>query len=93
MMSILKDHKWKFILLTIGQPPEEVPNSERHLLGKLVKITNCQTQESKIIYMSNQLINSPDNEKRERLESFLSKKVQMSIDCHLFIEITDKKYD
>ena len=38
--------------MQVGQAPSE----ELESLRKLVKLTNCQTQESKVIVMSDQLV-------------------------------------
>jgi hypothetical protein len=44
--------------------------------------------------MSNSLVDLQDeNQKRDKLEEFLSKKVRLAENCHIFLEMTNYNYD
>ena len=88
--EILNSSEWKFVLMQVGLPPSEELDSKR----KIVKITNCQTQESRIIIMSDHLVEQAKNNNQAAVEEFLSKKVNLAHQgCQIFIEISKKKFD
>ena len=88
--KILNNSEWKYVLMQVGQAPTEELDSIR----KLVKLTNCQTQESKVIVMSDHLVEQAKNNDQQAIEKFLARKVNLAPEgCQIFMEISDKKFD
>jgi len=83
-MQIYSSSLWQYILVQVEEPARS-KRGVKDRDGSQVNITNCQTQEKKTFLISNQILKDEGKVKphinMEKLERFLSKKVNMATDA------------